>query len=70
MKTWCSYCKKAKAFFRSRGIEFTEYDVEKDQAAAQRMQALTKSKSVPFAVINGHSIQGYSTAAYEKALSN
>jgi glutaredoxin-like YruB-family protein len=68
--SWCSYCKKAKAFFRSRGIEFTEYDVEKDQAAAQRMQALTKSKSVPFAVINGHSIQGYSTAAYEKALSN
>ena len=68
--SWCSYCKKAKAFFRSRGIEFTEYNIEKDQDAAQRMHALTKSRSVPFAVINGHSIQGYSAAAYEKALKN
>jgi glutaredoxin-like YruB-family protein len=68
--SWCPYCKKAKAFFRSKGIAFTEYNIEKDRAAQQRMRSLTKSKAVPFAVINGHHIQGYSAPAYERALNN
>ena len=68
--SWCSYCNKAKAYFRSKGIAFTEYNIEKDKAAQQRMQSLTKSRAVPFAVINGQQIQGYSTSAYERALNN
>ena len=27
--SWCPWCKKAKVFFRSRGIAFIEYDIEK-----------------------------------------
>jgi glutaredoxin len=68
--SWCSYCKKAKAFFRSKGIAFTEYNIDKDKAAQKRMRSLTKSKAVPFAVINGQQIQGYSASAYERALNN
>ncbi len=68
--SWCSYCKKAKAYFRSKGIAFTEYNIEKDKAAQKRMRSLTKSRAVPFAVINGQQIQGYSTSAYERALNN
>jgi glutaredoxin-like YruB-family protein len=68
--SWCTYCHKAKAFFRSRGIEFTEYNIEKDEAAAQRMLSHTKSRAVPFAIINGYFVQGYSIAAYEHALKN
>jgi glutaredoxin-like YruB-family protein len=68
--SWCSYCKKAKAFFRSKGIAFTEYNIEKDRAAQRRMRSLTKSRAVPFAVINGQQIQGYSASAYERALNN
>jgi glutaredoxin len=66
--SWCGYCKKAKAFFRSRGIRFVEYDVERNPAAARRMSRMTSSSGVPFAVINGYAIQGYSEAAYKKAL--
>ena len=66
--SWCVYCKKAEQFFRSRGIEFAEYDIEKDENAARRMMALTSKKAVPFVVINGHGIQGYSVEAYESAL--
>jgi glutaredoxin-like YruB-family protein len=66
--SWCTYCHKAKAFFHSRGIEFTEYDIERDEAAAQRMLSFTKSRAVPLAIINGQLIQGYSIAAYERAL--
>jgi glutaredoxin len=67
---WCGYCKKAKEFFRSRGIDFVTYDIEKDEQAARRMRSLTSRRAVPFVVINGQGIQGYSVAAYERALQN
>ena len=65
---WCYYCQKAREFFRSRGISFTEYDIEKDKNAAARKKQLDKRNGVPFAVINGRGIHGFSAAAYEKAL--
>lgn len=66
--SWCFYCKKAREFFRSKGIPFTEYDIEKDKKAARRKRKLDKSGGVPFAVINGKGIHGFSKAAYERAL--
>lgn len=30
----CSWCKKAKDYFRSQGVPFIEYDVERDREAA------------------------------------
>ena len=68
--SWCVYCSKAKQFFRSKGIEFAVYDIEKDENAARRMMALTSKRAVPFVVINGHGIQGYSEEAYQAALQN
>jgi glutaredoxin-like YruB-family protein len=68
--SWCVYCKKAKQFFRSKGIKFAAYDIEKDKNAARRMRTLTPNRAVPFVVINGHGIQGYSKEAYEAALKN
>jgi len=68
--SWCGYCKKAKDFFRSRGIDFVTYDIEQDQEAARRMRSLTNRRAVPYVVINGQGIQGYSVAAYEQALQN
>jgi glutaredoxin len=67
--SWCPWCKKAVEFFRARGIPFTEYDIEKDQAAARRHRELAGGRSgVPFAVINGQRIHGYSPEEYEMAL--
>ena len=68
--SWCGYCNAAKNFFRRKGIEFTVYDIEKDRDAARRMMAMTTQRAVPFVVINGHGIQGYSEQAYELALQN
>ncbi len=68
--SWCVYCTKAKQFFRSKGIEFAVYDIEKDENAARRMMALTSKRAVPYVVINGHGIQGYSEEAYQAALQN
>ena len=66
----CKYCQKAKAFFNSRGIKFVEYNIEEDQKAAERLTSLTESDSVPFAVINGQHIKGYSASAYVRAMRN
>ena len=68
--TWCVYCKKAKNYFRSRGIKFATYDIDKDHEAARRMMSMTNKRAVPFVVINGKGIQGYSEQAYTLALKN
>lgn len=67
--SWCPYCKKAETFFRSRGINYTVYDIEKDGKAAARKKNLDKSGGgVPFAVINGKMISGYAPEMYSRAL--
>ena len=68
--SWCPYCKKARNFFISRGIPFSEYDIEKDREAARRKKSLDSRKGVPFAVVNGHKIHGFIAAAYERALND
>jgi len=66
--SWCGYCQKARLFFRKKGIKFIEYDIEKDKKAAYRKQQLDSGRGVPFAVINGQKISGYSEALYIRAL--
>jgi glutaredoxin len=66
--SWCPYCKKAKAFFEARRIPYKEYDIEKDKDAAERKKQLDTGSGVPFAIVNGESISGFSPAAYENAL--
>ena len=51
-------------------IPFKEYDIEKDMAAARRKDKLSPQKGVPFAVVNGRKIYGYSPEGYESALKN
>jgi glutaredoxin len=66
--SWCGYCGKARDYFRSRGISFTEYDIERDRNAAQRKRNLDPRGGVPFAVVNGQPIHGYAPSAYARAL--
>ena len=66
--SWCPYCKNAVAFLRSNNIAFREYDVEKDRRAAMRMRTLGGPGSVPFALINGKTVLGFSPDAYRQAL--
>ena len=66
--SWCYYCKKAKKFLESRGVTYTEYDVEKDQSAAKRFKMLNRKGGVPFAIINGQSISGFKESLYEAFL--
>jgi len=65
---WCGYCGKAREYFRARGISFTEYDIERDESAALRKRSLDPRGGVPFAVVNGQAIHGFSPSAYARAL--
>ncbi|HSC76184.1 MAG TPA: glutaredoxin domain-containing protein [Pseudomonadales bacterium] len=65
---WCGVCKKAKRWLNDRNIAYKEYDIEKDSRAAARMQKLGGSNSIPFAVINGKPVQGFSPDSYQAAI--
>jgi alkyl hydroperoxide reductase subunit F len=57
-KDWCPYCKKAKAFLKSKGLEFEEIDIEKGDNY-EVMQKRTDRKKVPQIIINDQSLGGY-----------
>ena len=40
---WCGYCKKARQYFADNGIDFVEYDIEKDRAAKRDFDTLLGS---------------------------
>lgn len=66
---WCPYCKKAAAYLKSKGKSFKEYNIDHDSAAARRMRELTSNRGVPFALICGQQLTGFTPANYDKALS-
>jgi len=66
--SWCSYCQKAREFFNGQGIAFVDYDIEADEDAAQRKRELDGLPGVPFAMVNGQPIHGFSPSAYKQAL--
>ncbi len=67
--SWCPYCKKAINFFKKRGIAMTIYNIETDKNAAARKKKLdARGRGVPFAVVNGQKIHGFSAGAYAAAL--
>ena len=66
--SWCPHCRRAIDFLRSRRIPFSEYDIEKDKRAAHRKKQLTGESGVPFALINGQQVHGFSPESYERAL--
>ncbi len=57
-KDWCPYCKKAKAFLKSKGLKFTEIDINEGDNY-EVMQERTGNKTVPQIIINDQSLGGY-----------
>ena len=57
-----------KSFPVQGGIAFKTYDIEKDKVAALRKRRFDPHRGVPFVLINGRGVYGYSERAYEQAL--
>jgi glutaredoxin len=64
----CPYCKQALSFLRAHRIAFTEYNIERDSTAKKKMRATGGVQHVPFAVINGKKLFGFSEGSYRRAL--
>lgn len=66
--SWCGYCKKARRYFRSEGIAFTEKDIEESAAAKKEYQRLGGNGGVPFLVKGRQTMHGFSVSGFKALL--
>jgi GrxC family glutaredoxin len=59
---YCPYCFGAKAFLRSKNVEFEEIDVTDAPARRAEMERLSARRTVPQIFIDDQSIGGYDDA--------
>lgn len=52
----CPHCRKVKAFFAEKKIEYTNHDVGEDPAAADEMIKISGQRGVPVTIIDGEHI--------------
>ncbi|GFM58030.1 NrdH-redoxin [Pseudomonas cichorii] len=64
---WCGYCKQTRRFLDSKGITFTEYDIEKSAEGRKAYEALG-GRGIPLLDVNGTLIRGFSPDAILAAL--
>jgi len=64
----CTYCRKAKDYFREHRVGFTEYDVSRDVKKADEMMHKSGQMGVPVIDINGRVIIGFNLPEIERAL--
>ena len=64
----CPWCVKAKNYLKSKGVEFTELNVQEDMEAREAMVKGSKQMGVPVLDINGNFIIGFDKPKIDKAL--
>jgi glutaredoxin-like YruB-family protein len=64
----CGYCHQAKAFMDGLGVSYTEYDVSRDQAAAEEMVRLTGQMGVPVIIVDQEIIVGFNRPRLQELL--
>lgn len=67
---WCGFCKKAKAYFKQKGIAYAERDIDKSTQAKKEYQSLGGG-GIPLILVgnkNGtQKISGFSSARFDAA---
>ena len=64
----CSWCRRAKRYFREEGVSFKEINVEKDPDAARDLVKKTGQTGVPVIKIGGAWIVGFDKGRIEREL--
>ena len=64
----CTYCTKAKSYFREKQVPFTEYDISRDQRKAEEMMRKSGQMGVPVIDLNGKIIVGFNQTEIDRAL--
>ena len=64
----CSWCRRAKRYFREQGVSFKEINVERDPAAARDLVKKTGQSGVPVIKIGSTWIVGFDKGRIEREL--
>jgi glutaredoxin 3 len=64
----CSWCRKAKRYFKERRVPFKEVDIERDQDAARDIVRKTGQMGVPVIKIGSRWIVGFDKQQIEREL--
>ena len=65
----CGYCKMAKEYFTSLGLNYSELDVFQDEKAREDMISKSQQMGVPVITIDDHdAIVGFDKPKIDKAL--
>ena len=67
--TWCGVCRRAKAYLTSKGISFSEYDVETSEIGRQEYKRLA-GKGVPIILVGNQKMNGFSASKLDAMLKN
>lgn len=63
----CGYCAKARAWFKDKGLDWDERDIETSASANNQFKTLG-GQGTPLIVIDGKAIHGFHVKAIEAAL--
>jgi len=64
----CAFCKQAKEYFKSKGLEYEEYDVSTDTDKQKEMIDKTGQFGVPVIEIDGKIVIGFDKAKIDELL--
>lgn len=57
-KSYCPFCKRAKALLDSKGVSYQEYEISTDAALQQEMVTRSQRRTVPQVFIDNQHIGG------------
>lgn len=63
----CGYCTKARAYFNDEGIEFIEFDIDRDAAAKRNFKAL-EAPGTPLVYVGYRRIDGFNRKKLDQAM--
>jgi len=63
--SWCGYCAKARKYFNSNNIKFTEYDIEKSKKARRQYDAIG-GRGVPVILVAKKRMNGFSIDRFNR----
>lgn len=70
MTDWCPYCKKTREYLNSKGIRFTEYNIDKNGSKREEMRKKSGTNGVPVLDIEGIIIRGFNPNGISAAIEN
>lgn len=62
--SWCGYCRQAKSYLATKGVAYSEIDIDTPDGMAGFSQ-VGGGRGVPLLIAGGQKVQGYSAQAYD-----